>query len=359
MAISHQEVVTLNHLSDQTEQTEGEFAHFFAQSLDLLCIAGFDGYFKRLNPAWTKQLGWTREALAARPFLDFVHPDDREATLVEMGALSEGADTILFENRYRHRDGSYRWLRWNARPVPGGERIYAIARDVTREKRLEREILEIVDREKEHFGRELHDGLCQNLSGIAALSSALSKRLEADSESISAAAAEITQLLNETIREARDLSRGLGPIGLRETGLQVALETLAVNTEQRFRVSCRLESDCPCLRLGQEVQVQLFRIAQEAVNNALTHGKAGHIDIRLTTKFGAGFISVRDDGVGLPLDRPKVDGIGLQTMVYRARLIGGLLKVRRRNQRGTAVTCAFPLREKARTSENQYRVRGT
>lgn len=340
-----QKIATLSHLSEQTEQTESEFAHFFAQSLDLLCIAGFDGYFKRLNPAWTRQLGWTREMLAARPFLDFVHADDREATLAEMASLAKGSETISFENRYRHRDGSYRWLRWNARPVPGSARIYAIARDFTREARLEKQILDIADREKYRFGQELHDGLCQNLSGIAALSSTLSKKLATISGSAAAAADEITQLINETIREARDVARGLGPIGLKEAGLEGALETLSVNTERRFGVACNLSTNGSFPRLSQDIEVHVFRIAQEAVSNALTHGQAGQIDIGLTARDQAGLMSVLDDGVGLPAEKNRLDGIGLHTMAYRARLIGGSLEVVRRSGRGTKVSCTFPLRQ--------------
>jgi PAS domain S-box-containing protein len=105
-------------LSAQGEPAEDEVAQFFTQSLDLLCIAGFDGYFKRLNPAWTTRLGWTLAELEARPFLDLVHPDDLEATRAEVATIIEGEEAILFANRFRHRDGSYRWLRWNARPVP-------------------------------------------------------------------------------------------------------------------------------------------------------------------------------------------------------------------------------------------------
>ena len=111
---------------------------FFAVSLDLLCIAGFDGYFKRLNPAWTTGLGWTLEELEARPFLDFVHPDDRAATQAEVGRLAEGRETIFFENRYLHRDGSYCRLQWNARQALGVQQIYATARDVTRQRRGDR-----------------------------------------------------------------------------------------------------------------------------------------------------------------------------------------------------------------------------
>ncbi len=153
-----QENENLKLMSARTEQAEEEYARFFDQSLELLCVAGLDGYFKRMNPPWATQLGRSLEELAVRPFLDFIHPDDLQATLAQMDALSKGSETILFENRYRHKNGSYRWLRWNARLVPESQRIFASARDVTGQKRLEREILEIADQEKDRLGRELHDG---------------------------------------------------------------------------------------------------------------------------------------------------------------------------------------------------------
>ena len=353
LTIRRRHVANQESGSAGAEQVEDEFARFFDQSLDLMCVAGLDGYFQQLNPAWTEHLGWTLEELKAKPFLDFVHADDREATQAEVGKLAEGAETTLFENRYRHQDGSFRWLQWNAWPVPGRQRIYAMARDVTRQKRLEREILEIADLEKERLGRELHDGLCQSLAGIAALSSTLSRRLVASSESAaSSMAADITKLLNETITQARDLARGLGPVGLDEAGLDGALETLALNVQHLFRVSCTFECDRPFLRLCREIEAHLFRIAQEAVSNAVAHGRASRIEICLSSKDGEGLLSVRDDGVGLPREALDLNGIGMHTMAYRARLIGGSLEVRRRSQRGAAVTCAFPLRESAATSEN-------
>lgn len=331
-------------MSARAEQVEDEHEIFFTQSLDFLCIAGFDGYFKRLNPEWSTALGWTMEELQAKPFLDFVHLDDRATTLAEVDRLAEGAESLRFENRYRHRDGSYRWLRWNARSVPVRQEIYATARDVTQQKRLEREVLDVVDQEKERLGRELHDGLCQTLAGIAALSATLSKTLAADAEFVaSAAAADINKLLNEAIGEARDLAHGLGPVGLDCAGLDSALEALAFNVQHRFRISCTLECDRPLIRPGREVEAHLFRIAQEAVNNAVTHGRAKRVEIGLSTKDGAGLLSVRDDGVGLPEESRHAEGVGLHTMAYRACLIGGSLDVRRRTPRGTAVTCVFPI----------------
>jgi PAS domain S-box-containing protein len=185
-----------------------ELLHFFNESLDLLCIAGFDGRFKRLNPAWQQALGWTLEELQARPFLDFVHPYDRPATRAEMDKLATGTATITFENRYRCKDGSCTWLQWTARPVPGQREIYAIARDVTRQKHLEEEILATLDVERERVGRELHDGLCQDLAGIAAHCATLARKLAPAAAPESAAAREIGNLLGQSIRRARDLARG-------------------------------------------------------------------------------------------------------------------------------------------------------
>jgi PAS domain S-box-containing protein len=110
---------------------EGERDRFFTLSLDMLCIAGTDGYFKRLNPAFTTTLGWSVEELTSRPFLDFVHPDDREATLQEVDRQVERHESVLrFENRYMHKDGSWRVLSWRSVPQPGGV-LFATARDVT------------------------------------------------------------------------------------------------------------------------------------------------------------------------------------------------------------------------------------
>jgi PAS domain S-box-containing protein len=129
-------------LTDITEskQAADERDRFFLLSLDLLCTAGFDGYFKRLNPAWEGTLGWTAEELTARPYLDFVHPDDREATLVEARKLAAGGETVSFANRYRCADGSLKWLLWNAKSFPEQQLIYAAARDITGRKHFEEKL---------------------------------------------------------------------------------------------------------------------------------------------------------------------------------------------------------------------------
>ncbi|HEX8801146.1 MAG TPA: PAS domain S-box protein, partial [Terriglobales bacterium] len=111
-----------------------DLREFFELSLNLWCIAGTDGYFKHLNPAWEATLGYTREELLARPYLEFVHPDDREATIAEAAHVALGRSTLSFENRYRSKDGTYKWLLWSAIARPEKELIYAIAADVTDRK---------------------------------------------------------------------------------------------------------------------------------------------------------------------------------------------------------------------------------
>jgi PAS domain S-box-containing protein len=116
---------------------EEQLDKYFALSLDLLCIADFRGYFQRLNNSWERALGYSLEELMARPFMDFVHPADREATLKEFEKIQQGGRAIQFENRYRRKDGSYCWLQWNATPVPDEHVVYALARDVSERMRTE------------------------------------------------------------------------------------------------------------------------------------------------------------------------------------------------------------------------------
>jgi PAS domain S-box-containing protein len=121
------------------EETSDLEDRFFALSLDMLCVAHFSGYFKRLNPAWEKTLGFSRQELRSKPMFEFVHPDDRERTRDQNQTVRSGGQALAFENRYRCKDGSYRWLLWNATADVDHQVIYSVARDITDRKQAEHE----------------------------------------------------------------------------------------------------------------------------------------------------------------------------------------------------------------------------
>ena len=133
-------IIGVSHIArdiSAQKAAEDERDRFFTLSLDMLCVAGMDGVFRRLNPAWEKILGHSLEDLTSNPFLSYVHPDDQETTIAEMSTLASGGDTVSFENRYRTKDGSYKWILWTATPYVDESLIYASAKDITDRKMAE------------------------------------------------------------------------------------------------------------------------------------------------------------------------------------------------------------------------------
>ena len=201
-------------------------------------------------------------------------------------------------------------------------------------------ILDISSREQRRIGQDLHDGLGQHLTGIAFMSKVLEQKLAEKSLAESAAAAKIVRLVNEAIRKTRDLSRGLVPVMSDAFGLMSALELLAWEVEDVFELGCRFECPETVLIRDNGMGMHLYHIAQEAVNNAVKHGKAGNILISLR-RAGLHFtLTIEDDGIGIPQPAPST-GMGLHIMSHRAKMIGGALSIERRPNRGTLVTCAF------------------
>jgi two-component system, LuxR family, sensor kinase FixL len=228
-------------------------------------------------------------------------------------------------------------------------------RDITERKRLEKEILEVSDREQRRIGYDLHDGLCQHLAAIELKSQVLEQKLGKRSKAAATRLGEIAKDVRDAIGHTRSLARGLSPVTLESEGLASALQELAVNTENIFNVSCRFEFEEPVQVHDHAVATNLFRIAQEAVSNAIKHGKAKRISINLESPRGQITLRVSDNGAGFPAKSPHQKGMGLRIMQSRAGMIGGTLAIESSDAGGVMVTCAAPNRAPDKTEKTNAR----
>ena len=214
-------------------------------------------------------------------------------------------------------------------------------RDITERKRLEKEILEISEREQRRIGQDLHDGLCQHLAGIEMLAQVLAQKLK--SKDNTNRATEIAKAVRDAIGQTRLLARGLSPVTLESEGLMSALAELTLNTEKMFRVPCVFDCNEVVKFNDHAASTHLFRIAQEAVSNAIKHGHATKIIITLRDEPEYLSLSVRDDGKGFPEGFSNSTGMGLRIMQTRIGMVGGSLTILKNTEgRGVTVACTAP-----------------
>jgi PAS domain S-box-containing protein len=327
-------------------------------------------------------------------FLQSVHPDDRQLVVRSVKACVEGGADYKAEHRIVWPDGTVRWVCETGDVMRDAEgkavRMLGVVQDITDRKqaeqeirklneeleqrvlarttelthankqlreeisrriRLEKEVLEISEREQRRIGRELHDSLGQQLTGIAIISKVLEQKLERQSIKEAANAKEIAQLVNEAINQTRQLSRGLHPVSLDEDGLMSALQALAATTQNLFRVTCDFRCSHRVPVKDPSAATHLYRIAQEAVTNAVRHGDTKQILLELSANRDGASLVIENDGRDFPARLPKTKGIGLQVMSYRAEMIGGALAVRPRVGGGTRVTCTFNVESPADRKE--------
>ena len=300
-----------------------------------------------VSPAYEKIWGRSCKELYQSPhaWLEAVHPEDRE--MVARAMLTKQA-TGEYNQEYRivRPDGAWRWIRDRAFPIRDRSgkviRIVGIAEDTTDRHRLEREILEISDREQARIGQDLHDGLCQQLVSLGFDNQSLEKQLAARGLPETAAAQKMGQVLDDVITEARAVSRGLFPVQLESDGLNLALQQLAAGTRARTRVNCQMDCPQPVLVRDNTVATHLYRIAQEAVNNAVKHSRAAAIIIQLKAGPNRIELTISDDGRGIAIPLPSARGMGMHIMNYRARTIGATLIIERGPKGGTVVSCSAP-----------------
>jgi signal transduction histidine kinase len=228
-------------------------------------------------------------------------------------------------------------LKWELR-----QGTNALSEEVQKRTRLEKEVLEASEREQRKIGHDLHDSLCQHLTATAMAGKLLSQKLAGKALPEAGIANQVVDMIEEAIELTRTLARSLHPVEMKAEGLTDALQELADNISKAFLVSCKLE--CPQIisLATADANMHLYRITQEAISNAIRHGHAKDIIIRLEVTAGNIVLAITDDGVGLSDDAGSKQGMGLKIMDYRAGMIGANLQVTRRPTRGTRVACTLP-----------------
>jgi signal transduction histidine kinase len=222
--------------------------------------------------------------------------------------------------------------------------LMGVMQDITEIRRIGRELIDVSMREQQRLARDLHDNLGQLLTATACKIKLLDYEIEDKQTAIKTSLADIIDLVNRAARETRALSHGLNPVDIERGGLVSALKELADSTVIYTRMNCRFTTDHNLPELSKEISNQLYRIAQEAVSNAVRHADAKSIDIHLAHELGVVVLTITDDGSGLPTDQENTaSGMGIRIMNQRALMINGTLECRNREDRGTEVVCRCPI----------------
>ena len=441
------------------DQLEAFIDSFF----DFFCVLSPDGHFKQVNTAFMNVLGYSENELLLKQLSTFVHPEELQLVLDGMKHLSKTRPSLRLECRIKCKDDTYRWLRWVYRFMNESGDIFAVARDITIEKELEKahkqtqailettvdgiitinergdiqsfnlaaekifgykaedvigqnvkilmpepfhgehdgylqnyletrhrkiigigrevigrrkngsifpmelavseiplgkqklftglvrdigerrrmelEILQISEFERQNIGQELHDGLGSHLSGIGMICQIVAKKLTKAEHPMASEVNGIAEQIKNADYLARNIARGLVPVAPNPSGLKQALQRLVETTESAYGITCSFESDGDVLIDDTAVSVHLYRIAQESCSNAVRHGKPTEIKISLKAHREGVTLEVLDNGLGIPEEVPEGRGVGLRTMQYRSNVIGARLSIGQGPEGGTIVSC--------------------
>ena len=339
------------------------------------------------SPIWKSLLGYAEDEIGDRfeEFRSRAHPDDL-ANILAQGhtALAEPGNGVAHQFRLRHKDGSWRWIESRGtvlRDAAGlavrmigthvditgrkraeealrtlnenlEERVTrrtaelaaanaALREEAAERKRLEAAVLAASEREQRRLGAEIHDNLGQQLSALAMLTAAHEARLRRESPLHGAAAADLTDVLHGAIETARALAKGLYPVDLEMGGLAVALRSLARRTETAAGVRCTVRPGA-APDVPMDTAIHLYRIAQEALRNALKHAQARHITIAWRSVRGRPVLTITSDGLRYAPPPPGYHGLGLHLFRDRARLLGADFTIGAGPQGGCTLTCTLP-----------------
>lgn len=335
----------------QVEDTLLRIQFTIDQCRDAVFWISPDSHLIFANQAGCQLSGYARDELLSKTVPDF----DLDMSVDEWPQWWEQikvAGSLIIERRFRSKNDhifpvviSTNYLNYG-----GQEFLCAFLRDITDHKTLQQEVLTIAAEEQQRIAHDLHDSLGQQLTGLSYKSETLTERLEKESSPHTALADELSQLILEATRLTRNLVQGLYPVTLEEGDLLTALEEFVHHVQAVHGISCLIRASVHTGPDDKVATLHIYRIVQEAVNNAIKHGQASHIEIRLNpAQENHVVLTVQDDGIGFPKEFQENLGLGMRSIKYRVALLGGVLEVQPASPTGTCVRCTIPTPSKPRT----------
>ncbi len=328
----------------QTEASlKQRYEELFENANDMVFTNDLDGRITSINKAGERLLQRPREAILGKNLVEFLAEEQRGPARQWCEQVTQGAELPPTEWEFISASGQRLRLELSARLVSqAGQNaeVESMARNITERKRLEREILEISNREQRRIGHDLHDGVCQQLAAIAYRMDIMADQLQEKGLAESSELERIGGLVNETITQTRRVARGLFPVRLEENGLVSAIEEFAANAESLFKIQCQFSCDKSLLAVDNTVSLHLYYIIQESVLNAVKHGEATSIRISITRDSDHFVLTIRDNGTGFQSPVGST-GMGIRIMRYRSSVIGSTLDLKSAPGQGTQIVCAF------------------
>jgi len=342
---------------ENSKEPQFKVSTFFEMTPDLVCIAGKDGFLKKVNAAVIEKLGYTEEELFASPIDTFIYPEDRALTIHQRSELHGGKVLINFENRYIKKNGGIIWLEWTSLYFADDEIVFAIAKDITKRKQVEQEVEEkykkfkslathfkaSIEQDRKYLAVELHEELAQLASVVKMDVDWIGIKAGELPEPIRKRAEHASVIANLLITTIQRISFAINPMVLEEMGLNATVKWHCKEFSILNGIPCHFTGNYNEKDLTSEIKTDFFRICQEALTNIMYHAHAANVAITIEDIGDKISLTIIDDGKGFMYD-PQKQTSGLTRIQERAASINGQLSIQSNPGEGTkiCVTVAKP-----------------
>jgi PAS domain S-box-containing protein len=332
------------------ENSPDDFSSFFEQTPDLVCIADKKGFFKNVNTSVVNKLGYSKAEILSRPIVSFIFPEDIKITELTRWEMFQGKPLMNFENRYVTKTGEIVWLHWTSFYMPDKQCVFAIAKDITFKKKLEKEVDEkyqqfkklalnfkgSIEIDRQKFAVELHEELAQlaaviklNLNSVTNSHPELAPSAKEKIEY----ASYLSELMIQTIRK---ISFEVSPYTLDYDCLKDALNILCKDFSVLHETPCFLEADFSEENISKEIKIDFFRVCQEALKNVLNHSQAKSVTVTIKEDGKRVSLTIFDNGKGFDPKKQRQKS-GLSNIRDRVASINGQLKITSKPGEGTVI----------------------